>query len=61
MCNTSQQHFYTILSHTVFLQRNCKPREPVGSVTSCALVNTIILQPYDGPGGSKHVAQLLVP
>jgi hypothetical protein len=36
-----------------------KPRDPAGSVTASALVNTIILYPDDGPGGSKHVAQLL--
>jgi len=25
------------------VQRKCNPRDPVGSVTACALVNTIIL------------------
>jgi len=34
--------------------------DPVCSITACALVNTIILKPDDGPVGSKHVVLLLV-
>jgi len=39
---------------------NSKPRDFIGSIIACALVNTIILKPDDGPVVSKHVAQLLV-